>query len=453
MIFKIKNRLSALFLCASILLLSACSPDLTQSTAGSTEVTRTSQTTEITQTSTTQATEPTSQTSATTGEPVTTTTPEATTTVTTTTASSTPATTTTTSVYIPPSGGFNETGRVKYVFNNLNQTQLSVYNQLAEGVKNNYQQITLNTSISVGDFEAIVSLLKDYEFMYTHIPNNYVYTINQATGNVSKVEFTYAYSKQQSETMTNELKAKVDEIIKGIPVSTEFDKIVYLHDFIIKNCNYDLNAENIYTAYGALVDGKAVCEGYSKAMALLCNSIGIDCILVTGTAKGQPHMWNMIKYNGEWYHMDLTWDDPVGSKDIFDDDYVQYDYFNITTDQIMKDHTVINETYFFKLPTAYSTEGNYFIRTDTYARSVDDSLIIVDKELRKAVLEKKKAITFKAATQTLFNDINDKLFTEREIFELLGSLGDDLGNGLKTYTYGRLINSNYHVITIFLDYE
>ena len=91
--------------------------------------------------------------------------------------------------------------------------------------------------------------------------------------------------------------------------------MLYFHDSIILECNYDDTAKNCYSAYGCLVEGKAVCEGYAKAMQILCSKAGIKCIPVAGKAYDggavQPHLWNKVMIDGEWTNVDLTWDDPV----------------------------------------------------------------------------------------------------------------------------------------------
>ena len=86
-----------------------------------------------------------------------------------------------------------------------------------------------------------------------------------------------------------------------------------IHDYIITNCEYDQryytdpDAAN-YTAYDALVNGLAVCEGYAMAYMDLMNRAGIPCIRVM--SDEMDHTWNMVQIGGDWYHVDCTWDDP-----------------------------------------------------------------------------------------------------------------------------------------------
>ena len=89
-----------------------------------------------------------------------------------------------------------------------------------------------------------------------------------------------------------------------------------LHDFIVENCEYDLKAADqndksplARTAYSVLVRGKAVCEGYTMAYRHLLNAAGIQCEEVC--SDSMHHCWNYVKINGMWYHVDVTFDDPV----------------------------------------------------------------------------------------------------------------------------------------------
>lgn len=118
---------------------------------------------------------------------------------------------------------------------------------------------------------------------------------------------------------------------------TKVQKELAIHDYIVKNATYNTyNYENDillpedHNAYGVLIDGIGVCESYAKAMYELCKAAGVECIYVTGTGNGGDHAWNMVKLDdGQWYNVDVTWDDPTyenSSDKIFE---VQYDYFNV----------------------------------------------------------------------------------------------------------------------------
>lgn len=98
---------------------------------------------------------------------------------------------------------------------------------------------------------------------------------------------------------------------------TEWEKALAAHDYLMTACSYNWEiatgtgtpGRQVYSAYGALVDGDAVCQGYALAYKLILNQMGIGCITVS--SSGMKHMWNLVQLDGVWYHVDVTWDDPT----------------------------------------------------------------------------------------------------------------------------------------------
>lgn len=123
---------------------------------------------------------------------------------------------------------------------------------------------------------------------------------------VSRDEFT------DPKGMTQRVK---DAIESFTPTGdTLYEKVLSIHDFVCASTVYDKKGSYAYNAYGALVDGRSVCEGYAEAFKLLCDRNGIGCVLVSGTgitSSGQEnHMWNYVLMDdGRWYAVDATWDD------------------------------------------------------------------------------------------------------------------------------------------------
>lgn len=116
---------------------------------------------------------------------------------------------------------------------------------------------------------------------------------------------------------------------------TDYEKELAIHDYIVCNCEYgyeDYSNDYAYRAYGALIQGKAVCNGYAEAMALLLNCVGIENEIMTGWANGELHAWNRVKLDGKWYQVDSTWDDPIPDRGYF----AGHQFFNVT-DDIMDD--------------------------------------------------------------------------------------------------------------------
>ena len=134
---------------------------------------------------------------------------------------------------------------------------------------------------------------------------------------------------------------------------TNEDKIKIIHDYIINNTKYDKaksdNKVKLYNsdiAYGALIEHYAICGGYSDSMKLFLDKFGIENYKISS----ENHIWNLVKLNNEWFHLDLTWDDPVTNTG---EDVLEYDYFLITTEELQ---TLDTDQHFFD-KTIY-TEAN-----------------------------------------------------------------------------------------------
>lgn len=126
----------------------------------------------------------------------------------------------------------------------------------------------------------------------------------------------------------------VDQVIT--PDMSDYDRALALHDWLIYNANYDYSDAPYRDASGVLVHGTGVCDSYARAYLMLCTIAGLDCIYVSGDAYSGgawgAHGWNMVKLNGEWYHVDCTWDDPgTGGSE-------RHKYFCIDDETMEKDH-------------------------------------------------------------------------------------------------------------------
>ena len=115
---------------------------------------------------------------------------------------------------------------------------------------------------------------------------------------------------------------------------TNEDKIKEAHNYIINNSKYDSDRSdnNIVkyksdTAYGTLLEGYSLCGGYTDAMELFLEDMNIKSYKISS----ENHVWNAVNLNNAWYHLDLTWDDPITTDG---SDILEYNFFLITTSEL-----------------------------------------------------------------------------------------------------------------------
>ena len=292
-------------------------------------------------------------------------------------------------------------------FERLNEQQQYIYrvlyaaaNQMIEGwfrldvnSKNNSRDIALAFQALSNDHPEMFWLPYNYLLRKTNSATQFAFSY-QKNGR----DYDYLISAEERDGMCRALEKKAAEILAECP-EDPFKAEVYLHDRLCKIITYDDHSDNsmVYTAYGALVEGKAVCEGYARAMQYLCQRSGIPCTLVIGEYGGEGHMWNLIQLDDEWYHLDITWDDS--------DDISRYYFFNLTDKEIMQDHTIsplaenvdtaalkIGKNNLFK-PTCTTTRFNYYVYYDLLVTRKDPTHIA--KRIAEAQRHGKSELQFR----------------------------------------------------------
>ena len=183
---------------------------------------------------------------------------------------------------------------------------------------------------------------------YIEAVNNYVNPLNSYSHinfNIDSLgKIKVIIEKNYTENQINEVNNIINNFIEQNLSATMNDrqKIKLFHDFVIEksiydqNYNLDMDKKNYpyhpYNAYGPLVEGLGICSGYSDAMAIFLDKIGVKNYRIAS----KDHIWNFIYLESNWYHLDLTWDDPVTS----DGQQVMLnDFFLITTEQLKNRNT------------------------------------------------------------------------------------------------------------------
>ena len=236
----------------------------------------------------------------------------------------------------------------------------TIYNVLNQGLSS----VTLYCSndaysTSTACFNDFTAVFQNNDIMksisdYVHPYNSYsnIRTSRTTSGSTWKITMSiyYKYSDEDQTAIDNML----DSIIvnNNIGSMSEANKIKTFHDYIVNNTVYDMDAAEdptnaayaaSFSAYGLLINGLAVCQGYADAMAIFLDRYQIPNIRVSSTS----HTWNLIYTNGSWQHLDATWDDPVTSNG---SNIISWAYYLVTTTQLQNldpsgTHTFVTGNY------------------------------------------------------------------------------------------------------------
>lgn len=165
--------------------------------------------------------------------------------------------------------------------------------------------------LSMEEVQAVVSqiCLSHPEYFYVGATYQCQTTGTGANKTVTAIQPTYLYDKATVATMTDTYNAAIDAIVAGAPLDgTDFDKLLYLHDYFVTNYCYDYTY-TIRDAYTFFTQKTGVCQAYMLALIATAEELGISSIPVTSTPM--KHAWNLVELDGAWYHVDITWDDSV----------------------------------------------------------------------------------------------------------------------------------------------
>lgn len=231
----------------------------------------------------------------------------------------------------------------KYILKNRSDLYSAIKNELYNLNDRIYLQFT---DIMIFEkpsivFDYITKVLEDYGELYYIKSYGYV-----SFGSNVVVLINYTFPRNNIKYMRQHVEMKAKDILSRIinDNMSDYEKELAIHDYLVSNTKYDYTnvikntvPDESHTSYGALIRGVAVCDGYATAFNILLRMAGIENKIVYGFANGVPHSWNLVKLDGQWYHVDVTFDDPVvngGEMDI-----ISHRYFNVTDNQILIDHS------------------------------------------------------------------------------------------------------------------
>lgn len=275
-------------------------------------------------------------------------------------------------------------------------------------------------------FQAV--LLDHPEYFYV---TGYQYTRYTRADKLVRVEFLATYDIDLDTAMEKkaQIEAAAEQILSNAPMDgSDYDKVKFVYDYLIRNTEYDLNAPDNQNIYSVLCGGKSVCQGYAKTMQLLLNRMDVECTLVLGHVdSGEGHAWNLVKVDGEYYYVDATWGDAsyyssTGEQVPSDFMDVSYDYLCITTKELSKTHTVSEK---ITMPVCTATAANYYVKSGAFFTSYDTEQL--RRLIDDAILNGKQEITIKCADSGVFYTISTKLIDEQEIFDYLDGSYHSLG--------------------------
>ena len=275
----------------------------------------------------------------------------------------------------------------RYYYSVLGDREKEVYKLIYKGIEQLDGTISVPTRffVNVDLADIIQKILLDNPHIFYVDRNGY--TTTTTLFNVS-VRFNYLYTATEIAELRVKINNVVNAMLKRVKGSTDYEKEKSVHDLICGNVEYSYETLDNFKKYssvsntilGVLFYKTAVCEGIALTFKLLLNMLDIKCIVAMGKLEGEFHAWNVVKIDGQSYHVDVTQDLSVAKG------VISYDYFNLTDEDVSKTHA-----FFYKFPVCNSDKYNYFVHENLIARTKSD----IEKIVRDSSNNNKNYVTFK----------------------------------------------------------
>lgn len=213
-------------------------------------------------------------------------------------------------------------------------------------------EIRLNTNVAGRNPEAETYMGKVLDLSTRLLPFSLDASMSYYA-NVNPTTFFITFRNRDYNDLNQYVQAKAKEIAAHAEIyDTDYEKLRYINNYLVDHCDYVPEAiddpdryHTSFTSFGCLIEGKAVCEGYTNSVQMLCELLDIPCMKVTGTAYGGDHIWNAVYLNDKWWMLDVTFNDPMGDAASRD----RWNYFLLDMDTFAAKGTHEYDSYGFEM--------------------------------------------------------------------------------------------------------
>lgn len=367
-------------------------------------------------------------------------------------------------------------------YNSLaNDAQRSLYKRMAVDAyivgsrKSDYglysvEKIYIDEPISEKDIRVAMSAFKnDYPEIFW-LSNRFSYIASGTT----QIQLYSTISPGEIKKKSEELITSISFFINKIPAGlSEFERELEIHDLLLNTCVYNDSVSSTsedwvpFSIYGALVSGSAVCEGYSKAMQYLLSIFGIECNTISGNGNGNLHQWNVVKIDGEWYHLDATWNDTT-------DNNIYYDYFNVSDPVISYDHQIAKlhtelsaeavcgndgddsaQLFNVFVPECTSNQANFYTRNSVLFDGINDECTSrIESQLQFCIGNNNDTIYIMVDNSIDYNEALNMLFYDQpyQFFKYIEDVNYNFGGIINEEEVSVLKRERQSIIEVYIKY-
>ncbi|MBO5785872.1 MAG: hypothetical protein J6R45_00970, partial [Clostridia bacterium] len=190
-------------------------------------------------------------------------------------------------------------------------TDDEAYDFIVDAIARGEERIDISAfGLTTTELKTLVSYIWHNEPMLFYFNGGYRYSFYEENKPIELMP-NYRMDATERATAVEYVNGVLDAVIASMPKGLDdYEKALYLHDFMCVSFEYDLGYE-IANIYDMIIEGKGVCTGYALLYDELLSRVGIESRAVVSPSNSLNHMWNEVQIDGEWYYVDVTWDDPI----------------------------------------------------------------------------------------------------------------------------------------------
>lgn len=283
--------------------------------------------------------------------------------------------------------------------------------------------------------QALDALRMDHpEYFWFDGQASYISTTS-LMGETMECELSYTMSLAESQQALSQIEAYVTDCLSDPQVAQaqgDYEKILGVYRYVITHTDY-VASETDQTLLSVMTRGRGTCAGYARTFQYLMHRLNIPCTIALGfDAAGESHGWNLVQCEGEWYHVDVTWGDPVDAWGQ-PGDALEYTYFMLTDEEILRDHTV--ETA-IPLPQCTATACNYYRKSGLQMAEWDN--LTYENRMRTALSQEMQWLTVRFDDVSGLRQALSALIDNSGIITLFSNCDIPVPEDGITYSYNEL---------------
>lgn len=308
-----------------------------------------------------------------------------------------------------------EASEDKFYYRNIDENLHELYAQLYITLTEMREGVVLCSKDEEEIEYVYTCVLSDNPQIYYN--ESYKLVFRYQDDDISTIEITpeYVFTKEEVEQNNTKIDEYTKCFLENAPIAaSDYDKIKYTYDFICLNTKYSDTAANSFSMISVILENQGNCASYAQCFQYLLSKLNVEAPVVYGTdADGYRHSFNLVKCEDAYYYADVTWGDNDGSL-VGYDECPSYDYLNITTKEMLLDHTIDNVVSY---PNCVSVKDNYYYREGAVLDSYDEEKISV--LVNSALDNASNRVSLKCTSKDTYDEVVQRLGTNAEIFTML----------------------------------